>query len=207
LTAQASTITYTNSVTGLFDEVPDTILYIPQFNSSLGTLNSITMNLSTAIQASFGYENLKKFTGGTFNVSTNNIYGYLVLGLNGSGIIGSNYSDNQTYTATVTAYDGTTDYAGTSGKTVATFSDADTQTITLSDASSLAMFTGTGNMNFTTLTDAQNMFTVPANSAAIINTTGQASTSVTYDYTPIPEPATIAFLSLCGLFIKRKKIA
>lgn len=205
-TVQASVITYTNSVTGLFDLVPSTDLVIPQFDSSLGTLNSVTMNLSTALQGSLGFENLKRFAGGTFNVSTNNIYAYISLGLSGSGgMLMSSYTDNQTYTVTLAKYDGTIDYAGTSGTTIATFSDADTETFTTS--SSLEQFIGTGNILFNIINDASAPLGLPTNSAAIINTTGQASVSIDYDYTPIPEPATIAIFSLSGLFLKRKKIA
>lgn len=209
--ANAATITYTDSVTGIFDEVSDAdaTLYIPQFNSSLGTLNSITINLSTALQGDLGFENLKKFTGGTFNFSTQNVYAYLVLGLSGSGgMLMSNYTDNQTYTVTLAKYDGTIDYAGTSGTIVTTFSDADTQTYAdFTDAGFLTQFTGTGNMDFTITSDSLSQLGLPSNSAAIINLTGQASVSITYDYTPIPEPATIAFLSISGLFLKRRKIA
>jgi hypothetical protein len=204
---QASTITYTDSVTGLFDLVPDRDLVIPQFDSSLGTLNSATINLSTALQGSLGFENLKKFTGGNFNVSTNNIYASLVISLNGSGIMMSNYMDNQTYTVTLAAYDGTTDYAGTSGTIVANFSDADTQTVSLSDPSFLAQFIGTGDLLFNIITDSLTPLSLPSNSSAIINTTGQASASITYDYTPIPEPATVCLISIGALsLIQRKKI-
>jgi hypothetical protein len=207
LSAHAATITYTDSVTGIFDEVSDAdaTLYIPQFNSSLGILNSITINLSTALQGDLGFENLKKFTGGTFNFSTQNVYAYLVLGLSGSGMIMSGYSDSQTYTVTLAKYDGVIDYAGTSGTIVTTFSDADTQTYAdFTDAGFLTQFTGTGNMDFTIMSDSLSSLGLPSNSAAIINTTGQASVSVTYNYT-VPEPATMAVLSLGGLLFKRKK--
>lgn len=206
---QAASITYTDNVTGIFDEVSDedATLYIPQFNSSLGTLDSVTIDLSTALQASLGFENLKKFAGGDFSVATQGSYAYFTLLLNGVGFGSmSFYTDSQTYTVTLAKYDGTTDYAGTSGTIVASFSDTDTQTITISDPGYLAQFIGAGNMIFDVLTYSATPLGLPSNSAAIINTTGQAGASITYNYT-IPEPATIAVLSLGGLLLKRKKTA
>ena len=202
LPAYAATITYTDSITGLFDLVADTDLVVPQFDTSLGTLNSITLTLSTALQGSLGFENLKKFTGGDFSVSASGTYAYLTLGINGSPIMWSDYSDSQTYTVTLAKYDGTIDYAGTSGTNVATFSDADTITIPIGPGETL--FLGSGSVYFTIVTGSSASLVVPSNSAAIIDTTAQASVSVTYDYTPVPEPVTIAILGLGGLLFRRK---
>jgi hypothetical protein len=200
LTAQANTITYSDSITGLFDLVPNRDLVVPQFDSSLGTLNSVTMDISTAIQASLGFENLKKFAGGNFDISAS-VHGYVVV----SSMIMSNFVDSQTYTITLQPYDGILDYAGTSGTTVATYSDVDNGIFT--QTSDFARFIGTGSVPFNIMTDARaDHFGLPANSSATINTTAQASVSVTYDYTPVPvpEPATIAILSFAGLLLKRK---
>ncbi|HBG27463.1 MAG: hypothetical protein A2Y10_02720 [Planctomycetes bacterium GWF2_41_51] len=201
--AQANIITYSDSVTGLFDLVPDTDLLVSQFDSSLGTLNSVTITFYTALQGSLGFENLKQF-GGNFSISTNNIYAAVVIG---GGICASNYNDNQMYTATLGAYDGTTDYAGTSGTILATYSDSDTMPFFFNTPDSMAQFLGTGNMTFTTQTFSMMSLGLPTNSEAAINTTGQASVTISYDYTPVPEPATIAILSLGGLFLFKRKTA
>lgn len=201
-TAQANLISYSDSITGLFDLVPDRDLVISQFNPALGTLNSVTITFHTALQGSLGFENLKKF-GGNFSIVTNNITAYILLG---GGICASGYSDNQTYTVTLGAYDGTTDYAGTSGTEVASFSDDDTMPFFFNAPDSMAQFIGTGNMTFTTQTFSMMPLGLPTNSEASVNTTGEASVTIAYDYTPVPEPMTIAILSFAGLLL-RKKIA
>ncbi|OQA01193.1 MAG: hypothetical protein BWY69_01456 [Planctomycetes bacterium ADurb.Bin401] len=200
--AQANLITYSDSIIGLFDLMPDRDLVISQFNPALGTLNSVTITFHTALQGSLGFENLKRF-GGNFTVVTNNIMAYVVIG---GGICSSGYTDNQTYNVTLGAYDGSTDYAGTSGIEVAALSDDDTVPFFLNAPDSMAQFIGTGNMTFTTQTFSMMPLGLPTNSEAAVNTTGQASVTIEYDYTPVPEPMTIAILSFAGLLL-RKKIA
>jgi hypothetical protein len=197
-TAHASTITYSDSITGLVDQVATRDLVVSQFDSSLGTLNSVTMDISTAIQVSLGFENLVRYDGGNFEIPVG-VHGYVVV----ASMVMSNYAYNQNYVVTLGAFDGTLDYAGTSGTIFATYSDADNGVFT--QYSDFDRFIGSGSVPFNILTDAgADHLGLPANSSAIINTTAQASVSVTYDYTPVPEPATIALLCLSGLLLKRK---
>lgn len=208
--AQASQITYTDSITGLFNLAPDRDLIVPQFNSTLGTLTSVSISASTALQASLGYENTKT-TGGTFNIytywtfdPTEYTHANVELSFNSSPILTSGYADAKKYTKALSAYDGITDYAGTSGAILANFSDADTTSMLYN--SSLAPFIGSGNLTFGLLSNAYTALQTPSNGSTQIATTGQASVSVVYDYTPIPipEPSTIAILSLGGLLLIKK---
>jgi hypothetical protein len=200
LTAGASTITYTDSITGLFDLVPNRDLAVSQFNSSLGTLNSVTMDISTAIQADVGFENLARFAGGNFQVGTS-VHGYVVV----ASMVMSNFVDTQTYTISLQPFDGILDYSGTSGQILKHYSDADHGTFT--QTSDFDRFIGSGSVPFPIIMDAfADHFTIPSNSSAIINTTAQASVSVTYDYTaPIPEPVSIALLCLGGLMLRKRR--
>jgi hypothetical protein len=201
LTAQANTIFYSDSITGLFDLVPNRDLAVSQFDSTLGTLNSVTMDISAAIQASLGFENLKKFAGPDIEISAS-VHGYVIVG----SMLMSNYVDQQTYTLSLGAFDGVIDYAGTSGTTVATYSDADNEVFI--QTSDFDRFIGTGSVLFNLMTEAfTDHLAIPANSSAIVNATGQASVLITYDYTPapVPEPATIALLCLGGLAMRKRK--
>ncbi|MEN6384435.1 MAG: PEP-CTERM sorting domain-containing protein [Phycisphaerales bacterium] len=200
ISSQANIISYSDSITGLFDLVETRDLLIPQFDSSLGTLNSVTVNFSTAIQGSVGFENLKRFAGGNFAITVNT-HGMVVLDY----AVISNFLDQQTYNTTLGAYDGTLDYAGTSGTILATYSDADTMQYTLT--SDFTRFLGNSNVIFPILAESvADSISKPSNSSSELNTTGQASVTVTYDFTPVPEPATIAVLALGGLLFKRKRV-
>jgi hypothetical protein len=199
LSAQANVISFTDSITGLFDQVETRDLVVPQFDSSLGTLNSVSVNVSTAIQGSVGFENLKRFTGGNFAVTVN-VHGYVALDY----MVMSNYQDQQNYNVILGAYDGALDYAGTSGTILATYSDADNMQYTI--GYDFSRFLGTSNVIFSVLAEAvADHIAKPANSSADLLTTGQASVTVTYDYSPVPEPATIVVLSIAGLFLRRRK--
>jgi hypothetical protein len=206
----ANQITYTDSISGLFRFVPDRDLVVSQFDSSLGTLNSVSIAASTALQAELGFENIKTTGGGTFSIytywpsdPTQYTYADINLSFNSSNILTSGYSDAHQYTKTLAVFDGTIDYAGTSGAILANFSDADNTSMFYN--SSLAQFIGTGNLTFGLLTNAFTALSVSGgNGATSMATIGQASVSVTYDYTPVPEPVTLAILSIGGLLLRRK---
>ncbi len=213
VSADASLITRTDNVVGLFNLVADRDLIIPQFDSTLGTLNNVSITVTTALQASLGFENTNPTSGGTFYVSTYFSFdpteyytrAKIDLSFNSSVILTSGYSDAQTYTLSgISAYDGITDYAGTSGRTVATFGDADN--LSLFYNSGLAQFIGTGNLTFGILSDAYTtLMTTGGNNSTRMMTTGQAGVTVVYDFTPIPEPATIALLSFSLLILRKRK--
>lgn len=197
---QANIITYTDSINGLFKYVPNRDLAVSQFNPALGTLNSVTMELSTAIESSLGFENLVSFERPNIQVTTS-VHGYIALGY----MLMSNFTGGQTHILTIGAFDGIIDYAGTSGTILETYSDADTGTFNLPFGSDFSQYIGLGSVLFPLITDSfTDHITKPANSAAIYNTTAEASVTITYDYTPVPEPATIAILAIGGLFLKRK---
>jgi len=213
VSANANQITYSDSVAGLFDLVADRDLLIPQFDSSLGTLNSVSIAVETGLQASLGFENKNPTSGGTFYVYTYftfdpaNEYtrARVDLSFNDAVILTSGYSDAKKYTLTnISAYDGTTDYAGTSGRILGTFGDADNQSFFYDSA--LAEFIGSGNLTFGVLSDAYTTLSWSGGSSDVrIATTGQAGVTVVYDFTPIPEPTTMCILAIGSLVFLRKR--
>jgi hypothetical protein len=217
VSASATVVSYTDSISGLFNQVADRDLVVSQFDSSLGTLNSVSITVSTALQASLGIENTNP-SSPTTGTKAFSVYTYwpsdpteytsasVNLSFDGSVISTAGYTDAKKYTVYLTKYDGITDYAGTSGAIVATFTPSNSEV--LSYNSGLASFIGTGSLTFGLVSDASTALTTTGgNNSTSMSTTGQAGVTITYDYTSIPEPATIGLLGLGVLGLLRKRRA
>jgi hypothetical protein len=218
--AGASLVSYTDSVSGLFNLVADRDLVVPQFDSSLGTLNSVTIAVSTALQASLKAENTNPITPAS-GTKAFNVYTYwtsdptqytrasVTLSFDSSAISTAGYMDATKYVLNLTKYDGVTDFAGTSGATAATFSPSDSDILFYD--SGLTSFIGTGDLTFGLVSDAYTALQSPGNFAASMSTTGQAGVTVAYDFTPVqeptPEPATICLLGLGALSLLKRRRA
>ena len=220
VSASASMVSYTDSISGLFNQVVDRDLVVSQFDSSLGTLNSVSITVSTALQASLGVENTNPISPAS-GTKAFSVYTYwtsdpaqytgasVTLSFDGSTVSTAGYTDAKKYTEYLTKYDGTTDYAGTSGATVATFTPSDSDVLFYN--SGLASFIGTGGLTFGLVSDAYTALQTPGNFSTRMSTTGQAEVTVAYDFTPtlpggsIPEPTTIALLGLGALNLLRNR--
>jgi len=98
------------------------------------------------------------------------------------------------YPLNLTAYDGITDYTGTSGFSATYVNTTDSQVINYSLAADLAQFMGTGNVDFIVDGSAYGALSGPSNTSTFMSTTGTANVSVTYDFNPVPEPGTLVLL-------------
>jgi len=199
--ASAATITYTDSVPTQLTVYTETVT-LPKFDPSLGVLTKVLYALRAPVFGDIRFENL----GGLPELTITDLTVSVRLQRPDTSDLllaatGFHSEDN------VTAFDGVLDFGGTSGRSYLGLADtayAAGDTTALAD---LVLFTGPGNIDL--LVEAAsashvegggNMVTYSAASAG-------ADVSVTYEYSPIPEPATLLLLAggSCGVLLRRRK--
>jgi len=208
--AQADVITHTatfsDDYAGTFNI--DEVLSVPQFDPSLGQLVSVTMSYGIDADGTLGYENTNPNSGGTKVVRTffqigdevYSTYGSLALSMGGSTLAQVNWDVRQTYTFTVGTYDGTTDYAGTSGWSTVYLDLSDADSMFLN--SDMGAFVGTGTVDLDLVGEAWAAVSFPSGSTQF-RTLGAGAVTVAYEY--IPEPATLGLLIVGALAILRRR--
>ena len=178
-------------------------LYINKFDSSQGTLTSITFSIQGSIVGTFGYENLSTSQGtgsvtavGSLSLvkGTDKDYGTLLV---------NNLSIEKT-NITLGAFDQVEDFAGTSGVLYNDESTSGTANRTIS--SGLSEFVGTGTMllTFYAEVDVESDISGSNNTKTLLSAEANAII-ITYSYSPaeptynqVPEPGVIA-LFVMGL--------
>lgn len=207
--ANAALATYSGALNGSSsDPYPGNLLplaydgsiSLAKFDPSLGTLNSVTLDLTSIFNFATKFENKSPNSDSTVNKI-----------IDQQLTIGGNLLDTGkvTYSKTwVTGkYDGTIDYAGTSGFTVAESSGQTTRKLTLTGAA-ISSYIGAGSLQLDVHSHAAFSGGFTGGNGSFMNTQDYAATAnVTYDYTPTPIPAAAWLLGsgLLGLLgIKRK---
>jgi hypothetical protein len=208
--ASANIVTYSASLPMEFTDFTDT-MSVAQFDASLGTLEQVKLTLTGQLYGAGLYEN-------TNSTPYTNTHGrarwWLDQGLveiqqSTAGTLlslSSSADSGYVYVAPLPAYDGITDFAGPSGRTVVLADLNKEEIYTYTSPADLAAFTGSGQVAFdvngtayvTISTSGMSGFTVGSESL------GGASVEVEYTYN-IPEPATMGLLALGGLLIRKKR--
>jgi hypothetical protein len=212
LSANAMVSTYTvsfgDSYSGGFNI--DTILSVPQFDSSLGTLLDVTIDFDISAFGTIGFENT------TANPVNRTIYTYfyfqnpvvdstrgtLELSFNSSVIADLAWDVRQSYAMSLTGFDGAIDFAGGSGFFTTYLNQADGGLLCYD--SNLSAFIGSSTVDFQLVGEAFSALAgMPGNGVSQVRTLGAGNVTITYNY--IPEPMTICLLGFGALSLLRRK--
>ncbi|MEH1828148.1 MAG: PEP-CTERM sorting domain-containing protein [Nostoc sp.] len=203
--ANAASLSYTSSTNYEFTDIIDAPLSVQQFNSSLGTLQGVTIEFTGDILGNAGFENRSP----TSSQTTVNLGSQFSLQLNNQSLLALNPQYTSSYQ--VAKYDNITDYGGTSGKTLSNLTATQSGIQTFTDTQFLQSFIGNGNIDFLFSALANSIVTGSGNMRSYIDTYAKAGIKVTYNYDDVksvPEPsATLGVGLIAGLCLlsQRKK--
>ncbi len=210
--AQAATLTQTVSATKPVTTTNYTdTLSVAQFDGSLGTLTKVTFSLAGTVLGNANAESLDAAPATvTLNLSAG-INLNLPAALGGGLLVNVTPLANQVFNAS--AFDGTFDFAGTSGAAFTGLTNTDSDSAIKTDAPTLAFFTGLSTVNMGLVASGLSSGSGSGNLVTQFQTQAGAELQVTYEYTTpdpvvVPEPtallglSSVAFLGLIG---RRKK--
>ena len=198
VSVQADTISYNDTIPLSTTNWADSVS-VPQFNPALGTLTSIDFYLEGAVQGSAKFESLDAAPATvTMNLQAQVTLqrpdlSNLVVALPVAATL-----DN------VTAFDGTIDFGGTSGKTYPLLSSTNNNSFTSLLPADFLLFTGVGNMVLPVNAVGQSNGSGAGNLILQFMTNASAYVEVTYKY-DVPEPATASLLALGALALIRRR--
>lgn len=203
--ANAASLSYSSSLDYDLTDIIEASLSVQQFDSSLGTLQGVTIEFTGDILGNAGLENRSQ----TASLMTLNVTSDFTLELNNQSLLALNPQYSYSYQAT--KYDNIKDFSGTSGKTVSNLTATQSGTQTFTNTQFLQSFIGNGNIDFLFTAIANSIVTGSGNFSADVDTYAKAGIKVTYDYDEVksvPEPsATLGVGLIAGLCLlsQRKK--
>jgi hypothetical protein len=197
---QAATVSFSDSIPVQPTNFSSSVS-VSKFDPSLGTLLSIQFDLAGAVEGSARFESLDAAPA--------------TVTMNLSAQIALQRPDNSTLVVVlplvqtvdnVTAFDGTIDFGGTSGRTYSGLSNSASNSFTSPPPiSDLALFTGLGNITLPVVATGMSSGSGAGNLILQFNTSAGADVMVTYTYEPIPEPASLALLGFGMLTVLRRR--
>ncbi len=152
---------------------------VPQFWPTLGTLTSVDVITNASLVTGAKVENLDSSAA---NVSIN-LTGTAILSQGGQTLTTTQLSGAES--APLSAFDGTPDFAGTSGKTFAPYTTQGSSAVTLNASTTdLSAFEGAGTVSLTYGSQDSGSISGSANVAAKLNMTTGATVRIIYHYIP-----------------------
>ncbi|MFN6563363.1 MAG: choice-of-anchor E domain-containing protein [Nostoc sp. ChiSLP01] len=204
--ANAGSLSYTSSTNYDFTDIIDAPLSVQKFDSSLGTLQGVTIEFTGDILGNAGFENRSP----NASQATVTLGSKLSLELNNQSLLALNPQYSSSYQ--VGKYDGVTDYSGTSGKTISNLTATQSSIQSFTNATFLQSFIGNGNVDFLFTAIADSLVSGSGNIRSYIDTYAKAGIKVTYNYEEtksVPEASTTLGIGLVAglcLLSQRKKI-
>jgi len=196
--AEAATISHTDSIP-LAEPDWSGSISVPKFDSSLGTLNSVTCKLTGHAEGSAKFESLDTQPASV----TMQLSAIVQLRRPDSSTLVISIPVTDTSDA-VDSFDGILDFGGTSGKTYSNLSADLTENATHSLAADLALFTGTGSITLPVTADGASTGTGAGNLVLQFAMAASADVEIIYDYS-VPEPGTLGLMSLGTLGMIRRR--
>lgn len=170
-------------------------LSIPKFDTSLGTLTSVSLEFEAELAGSGEAEHTGS---GSASVQFTLAASLSLRRPDNSELIALSLSD-LSYSKECSSFDGSIDFAGDSGLTVAHYTVYDAKQSTFTSSSDLALFSGSGSISLPVSAMGQSGFSGSGNLVQSVSSGARASLTVIYTYTPVPEPSVVGLVSGLGL--------
>jgi len=191
--AAVMTVTETASV-GLTTTNFDEVVSVNQFDDTMGALQSVTFTLEGFVEANASVESLDAAPAEvTTNISVTLTLTETILN---NTLVVTVPSLSETFNAT--AFDGTIDFAGTSGIAYTGLTADQTETNTFTDAATLGLFTGLGTVDLNLNALAESFASGAGNLITQFATQAGGNISVNYAY-DVPSVSAPSHLALLGL--------
>lgn len=207
--ASAATVSYSGSLADQSTNYSGVSVGVQQFDSSLGTLNSVSISLTGSVSGIFEYES-RDNSASTVNM---NLSAQVSLATSSLGqLIVALPTLMQSFATT--AFDGDRDFAGTSGGTITGLTSTANESTSLLGGD-MSEFVGTGLVNLLVSGTGNSSASGPGNLSQDFTTFAGAQITVTYDYDVAPPPSTVPLpagmpllllgMGAMGLAAKRRK--
>lgn len=182
---------------------PATPANFDKFDTALGLLTSVQIELTYTVDAFNVFLDNDAATPGNGTLTTNALYTFDILTLGISGSQNNNSSNTVTLDANIgdsaPTFDFQTGANGADNATINIGAISNTLTQTYTTPSILTLFNGPGNFDITNSLGILNNLTITNVASSVESVTTMGSAKVTYNYAVIPEPSAYAgILALMG---------
>jgi len=166
------------------------VFTLPKFDPTLGTLNSVTFELTGRVEGSVSFESLD-----VEPATVSMTLGAIVTLFHSDNTVIATTSPSVTTTDYVGAYDGVIDLDGASGRTHSGLWSSTVQSYCIASCD-LSQYVGPGTFDVTVAATGNSGGHGAGNLLMLFRASASAAAQVRYDYTAIPEPSSFMAMSL-----------